>query len=345
MKAIRSDCFKYIYSIEFDTLRHITNKEKFSMYDNVTIIKGDSGKLLKHIIKHIDVPCTFWLDAHFSNDDAEYSDKWTPIVEELEAIKNHPIKDHTIIVDDFRCMDNMHFDEERNIPIGFPGKEKLLETLRSINPDYNITFVDGVEPNDVVIADVEYKKKIQITLDEIIDKIEYEETLINVAEDFVEQLLYNIVNESKIVSTNILDGIIDTAFAICNETLEEKLARKERELWEWEEELNNREVLNIDMDDVCIEMDDLKLIEHKINKMDEELLEKEIIISNKEKELLIKEEKLIDKEDDLNIKELVFQEMIIDLHLQDQIKIFKSLETKSNSRDARKQKRKRHTKN
>ena len=136
-KALETNKFKYIYSIELDTLRYICCKERYSIYKNVTLIKGDSGELLKDILKNINKPCTFFLDAHFCGDnDAEFGSKWSPIIEELQAIKEHHIKTHTIIVDDYRCMDNTHFDKERNIPVGFPGKKKLLELLKEINRDY-----------------------------------------------------------------------------------------------------------------------------------------------------------------------------------------------------------------
>lgn len=171
-KALSSDSFQYIYSIEIDTLRHLTSKELFSTFDNVTLIKGDSGKLLKLVLKHVKDPCTFWLDAHFCNDDCEYGDKWSPIIEELEAIKNHHIKNHTIIIDDFRCMDNKHFDKKRNIPIGFPGKENLLEILNSINTDYIIEFLPGAIPNDVVVARIDNNILCKKILVNILEKIE-----------------------------------------------------------------------------------------------------------------------------------------------------------------------------
>ena len=68
--ALATNAFQYIYSIEIDSLRHIITKERYGTYKNVTLIKGDSGELLKLILKNINSPCTFWLDAHFCGDDA-----------------------------------------------------------------------------------------------------------------------------------------------------------------------------------------------------------------------------------------------------------------------------------
>lgn len=341
-KALTSNAFQYIYSVEIDTLRHITAREAFSIYENVTIIKGDSGELLKLILKHIDFPCTFWLDAHYNGDEAEYGPKWCPLVEELEAIKNHPVKTHTIIVDDYRCMDNTHFDHERKIPVGFPGKKNLLKILLSINPDYSIKFLDGVEPNDIVVARVDYEDIVENCLDKIITKIEYNDELDRTTENLVNKIIkeskYEIENEGRIISEIILKEIIDEVDIIVNENYEESLRRKELELIKWEERLEEREINGeVIVQEVFLDIDELKKIEEKIHIQDEKLFEREKEIDEREK--IIKE-----KEEQIAIKELTFKEMILDLHLQSQIKRYDNLERKANARDARKQKRKRHTK-
>ena len=341
-KALESNSFDYIYSIEIDTLRHLTNRETYSIYENVTVIKGDSGELLKLVLKHIDVPCTFWLDAHFCGDESEYGSKWCPLVEELEAIKNHKIKTHTIIVDDYRCMDNMHFDKERNIPVGFPGKKKLLETLQSINPDYSIKFLDGAVPNDVVIARIDYEDIAKVTIDKIINIIEYQDELkiisYNLVKKIIKESKYEIEQEGTIISKSIIKDLIEEVDIIVNENYQEQLRRKEIELLKWEERLEDREINGeFIVQEVFIDIDDLKKIEKIIDEKDEKLLERE-------REIFEREKAIFEKEEQIAIKELTFKEMILDLHLQTQIKRYDNLERKATARTARKQKRKRHTK-
>lgn len=342
-KALDSNSFKYIYSIEIDTLRHLTAKETFSRYDNVTLIRGDSGELLKLVLKHINEPCTFWLDAHFNNDEAEYGSKWCPLIEELNAIKNHSIKNHTIIIDDYRCMDNTHFDKERNIPVGFPGKKNLINILKSINPDYSIKFLDGVVPNDVVVARVDYEEIAQISMNKILNILEYEEKLDNEADLLVNKIIkeskYEVEFEGEIIAKSIINQILDKVNIIVHENREERLKRKEEELIKWEEELREREIEPniIIVEEILIDKNELLTIQNKLNDLDEELLKKE-------QDLLEKEKILKEKEEELEIKELTFKEMILDLHLQTQIKHFNHLEKKATARDARKQKRKRQTK-
>jgi len=196
-KALQTEVFKYIYSIELDTLRYICCKERYSTYDNVTLIKGDSGKLLELVMKNINKPCTIFLDAHFCGDEAEYGSKWSPIVEELAIIKKHHIKNHTIIVDDYRCFDNTHFDKGRNIPVGFPGKKKLLEMLKDINQDYCISFLQGSVPNDAVLAKVDYPTICGNILNSIISKIEYDEKVIKLLGNMIPNIIDNSLQEVR----------------------------------------------------------------------------------------------------------------------------------------------------
>lgn len=320
-KALESNCFKYIYSIELDTLRHIITKERYSTYDNVTLIKGDSGELLKLILKNINVPCTFWLDAHFCGDDSEIGTKWSPICEELEAIKNHHIKNHTIIVDDYRCMDNTHFDKERNIPVGFPGKKNLLKLLQNINPDYNITFLQGSIPNDAVLAKVDYRKIISNTIGRIISTIEFSEQLPQIVDNLINTILKDAVNELGRESTDICENIIyDLLGNIDN------IVKNKEKIWLKikEEELNLRELkLNKkENDNGKITLEQFSIIENKLHELDENLFKKE-------EELLAFEQRLKNKEIDLLIKEDTLKEIIIDLELQKDIAKYEILEKKT----------------
>ncbi len=158
--------FQHIYSIELDKQRFRKCTKMFQDYTNVTIIHGDSGVQLPLLLKTIDKTVTFWIDAHYSADGAEIGDKWCPLKEELAAIKNHHIKDHTILIDDWRCMDNTHIDytwakqttkgskfivdDKSGKEVGFLGKNHCLAKLKEINKDYKFSYENGVIENDVL---------------------------------------------------------------------------------------------------------------------------------------------------------------------------------------------------
>ena len=107
---------------------------------------GDSGEKLASIIASIDEPITFWLDAHNDNELLEFG-KNTPILRELEAIKSHPIKTHTLLIDDVRLFNTTTFD---NIALS-----TILRKIYEINPKYRITFEDGFVPAENLVGGVE----------------------------------------------------------------------------------------------------------------------------------------------------------------------------------------------
>jgi len=98
--------YKKIISIECHPEYYRKSKERFSDYDNIEIIFGDSSKILFDVIKDVDEPITFWLDAHYMwNDPNQKLEKhpgegYVPTHDELCQIKKHHIKNHTILIDD-----------------------------------------------------------------------------------------------------------------------------------------------------------------------------------------------------------------------------------------------------
>lgn len=163
--------FSNIYSIEIDPDRYKECTEKFKNFDNVQIILGDSGKVLPDLLKNINTRITFWIDAHYCADGAVIGEKWCPMKEEFDAIKNSKINNHTILVDDWRCMDNVHKDiswkeqiynknnikENENIiekEVGFLGKTTCYNILKDINEKYIFSFEDGCEKDDVLVCKI-----------------------------------------------------------------------------------------------------------------------------------------------------------------------------------------------
>lgn len=123
--------FNEIHSIEIVKTLVEKTREIFSSNKNVHIYEGDSSKILFDIIKDFDKPITFWLDGHGSHKNS----KNCPILEELELLKNHPIKTHTILIDDMRCCGTLDFD--------YITKEAIIKKILEINPKYIIKFIPG----------------------------------------------------------------------------------------------------------------------------------------------------------------------------------------------------------
>ncbi len=109
--ALFKNQFKKLISFELSEELAAKAAARFSEEKHITIVNGDSGKLLASCLEKIDEPCLFWLDGHYSSEffmGSEYivtakGEKETPILEELKAILNHPVKQHVILIDDARC--------------------------------------------------------------------------------------------------------------------------------------------------------------------------------------------------------------------------------------------------
>ncbi len=130
--------FDNIISIELSEKYHDISKQRFINNKKVSVILGDAELVLDEIIRDITEPITFWLDGHDSGDDTAVGLHPDPIYEELEIIKNHNIKTHTLLIDDIRGMDIILL------------KQKVLE----INDKYQISFEDGYIPNDILVAKI-----------------------------------------------------------------------------------------------------------------------------------------------------------------------------------------------
>ena len=88
----------------------------------VKLFFGHSNDKMEEMLELVDSPALFWLDGHVDGVSADCL--WN----ELEYIKNHPIKTHTIIVDD--------------IPLYFGDGSEVKKKILEINPNYKFIVED-----------------------------------------------------------------------------------------------------------------------------------------------------------------------------------------------------------
>lgn len=152
MGAIIAGCFPEIHSIELSEELCQRAKVFFKDYrfdgkhhDHVHLWQGDSGTVLADVIQNINAPITFWLDAHFSGLNSAKGAENCPVLRELDCIQRHPIKTHTILIDDVRLFGTNEFDY---IPL-----ETVIAKIKQINPAYVIEIADGCNnPRDILVA-------------------------------------------------------------------------------------------------------------------------------------------------------------------------------------------------
>lgn len=130
--------FEEVWSIECDKELCAYTANRFSKDLRVFVMRGDSREKLRWVIDYIEKPCTFWLDSHSPNN--------LPLLKELEIIANHPIKTHTILIDDLRLWTKAEHGYDT---------ESLKEILLSINPNYQIRLDGCLDfPNDILVATI-----------------------------------------------------------------------------------------------------------------------------------------------------------------------------------------------
>lgn len=99
--------FDRLVSMEVEPHFYRRAQKVFEHQAKVTLLHGDSAKLLPELLGTIESPCLFWLDAHYSGGLTGRAELETPIRTELEAILVHSHR-HTVLIDDAHCFDGTH---------------------------------------------------------------------------------------------------------------------------------------------------------------------------------------------------------------------------------------------
>jgi hypothetical protein len=131
--------FRRIYSIELEETLYRRAAKKFSKFNHVTILQGDSGEVLSKLLESLDEPCLFWLDAHHSSGATFKTGKGkllTPIISELEQILAHPkAENHVTLIDDAR-----EFTGEND----YPTVDRIKELVFKVKPEFAVELQDDI---------------------------------------------------------------------------------------------------------------------------------------------------------------------------------------------------------
>jgi hypothetical protein len=140
--------FEKIRSVEVHKPFYDECVERFKDCSTVQLYLGDSITTLWSMIEDITVPITFWLDGHICElPGSTIGQKNIPLLEELEIISRHPIKTHTILVDDRKNLGQPWYDWS-------PVTERVVITaIKKINQNYTILFEDSSNtPQDILVG-------------------------------------------------------------------------------------------------------------------------------------------------------------------------------------------------
>ncbi len=142
VKAALASGFVEIHSIEADKKRFDTARQMFATEPSVTIYFGSSEDILESVLRTIDCPVTFWLDAvtsYTQSSQGAISDTISPapIIQELSIIAAHPVRTHTILIN------NME-DYAKGLKMWHRlTDETVIETMTKEFPKHKFSYGKG----------------------------------------------------------------------------------------------------------------------------------------------------------------------------------------------------------
>jgi len=156
--------YESIISIECNPFYFKHCVERFKDNNNVKVILGDSSKDLFDAIKDINEPITFWLDAHYMwNDPNQDINKHPgsgkiPLIDELNQIKKHHLKNHIIMIDDLDPLSCLISPPNGDPPTGSVETQlkNLKKVIKDINEKYIFDIITIPNSGSCLICRVEY---------------------------------------------------------------------------------------------------------------------------------------------------------------------------------------------
>jgi hypothetical protein len=132
MLAALKKVFAKLYSIELSPALHEQTRVRFRSDRQIELLCGDSAALLPGIIARLHEPALFWLDGHYSPNQAPAGKQVTPILAELAHLFAAPRLGHVIIIDDVRLF------RER---FGYPPLAEVLAMIEQAG-DWDVLIQD-----------------------------------------------------------------------------------------------------------------------------------------------------------------------------------------------------------
>lgn len=121
--------FGKVISIELADIFYQKALKRFKSCANVSLYKGDSGKILNEIMPLLTERTLFWLDGHYSGGFTAKGAKECPILDELKAIFAKNDFKHAILIDDARCFNGTN---------DYPTVKELTFLLKQYTSSYEI---------------------------------------------------------------------------------------------------------------------------------------------------------------------------------------------------------------
>lgn len=130
-------------SIKFCTSRFFVGG--LQLDERLQLVEGDSARCLWEAMRNVDERCTILLDAHWQLlEGTERGEHPFPLMLELEQLAQHPIKKHTIIVDDLLYMTHPNVT-------GWSLPD-LIRKIKKINENYTFKLIANPVIDNMLVA-------------------------------------------------------------------------------------------------------------------------------------------------------------------------------------------------
>lgn len=131
--------FKKVITIENSKELFESAVTNLSKYPHIECIYGNSGEKINEVLKTLDKPAIFWLDAHWCGGLTFGSDYECPLIDEINHVVNHHLE-HIILIDDARYFvkppKNTHSTAQ------WPGLNEIIPALMRKSGYYNFICED-----------------------------------------------------------------------------------------------------------------------------------------------------------------------------------------------------------
>jgi hypothetical protein len=128
MVAAMKNRFREIHSVEFDSQLAQRAQKKFAGLKHIHIHHGDSQRVVPELLRSLDRPALFWLDAGYYGWAGLQGDRQR-LTSELEAILGHRLPQHVVLMDDARGLNGEN---------GAPTIEQLKQQIESEFPGRSV---------------------------------------------------------------------------------------------------------------------------------------------------------------------------------------------------------------
>ena len=136
-----SGLFQKVITIEGSEKWYHATKERLAAVTNIEILFGHSAQLLPEVVRRLEAPAIFWLDAHWSGRQTAGAEDQCPLLSEIAAVQAAP-PDHFVLIDDARLF--LAPPEPPHNLDQWPEIAAVLAALSGPHRKYTVVFEDAI---------------------------------------------------------------------------------------------------------------------------------------------------------------------------------------------------------